>query len=69
MAYVYDRLEIGPWDLVFCGLVLKLVSILVTILTVSTLGNFIFHWNRIPAWFSLPFTHNNTNAVMGHQQG
>ncbi|KAH7952390.1 hypothetical protein HPB52_022190 [Rhipicephalus sanguineus] len=69
MAYVYDRLDIGPWDLVFCGLVLKLVSILVTILTVSTLGNFIFHWNRIPVWFSLPLTHNNTNSVMGHQQG
>ncbi|XP_050033276.1 Na(+)/citrate cotransporter-like [Dermacentor andersoni] len=69
MAYVYDRLEIGPWDLVFCGLALKLVSIVATILTVSTLGNFIFHWNHIPDWFSLPVTSNSTGAVVGHQQG
>ncbi|KAH7944934.1 hypothetical protein HPB49_002322 [Dermacentor silvarum] len=54
---------------VFCGLMLKLVSIVATILTVSTLGNFIFHWNHIPDWFSLPATPNTTGAVVGHQQG
>ncbi|CAN7938837.1 unnamed protein product [Ixodes hexagonus] len=52
LAYVYDRLDIGPWDLMVCGLVVKLVCVAIIILTVSTLGNFIFHWNIVPTWLS-----------------
>ncbi|XP_077507149.1 uncharacterized protein LOC144116285 isoform X2 [Amblyomma americanum] len=39
-------------DVVVGNLMLKVVCIVAIILTVSTLGNFIFQWNRLPEWFS-----------------
>lgn len=35
------------------GLVLKVICLGIIILTVSTLGNFVYHWNKLPSWFEV----------------
>ncbi|XP_042144182.1 uncharacterized transporter B0285.6-like [Ixodes scapularis] len=63
LAYVYDRLDIGLWDLVLCGLVVKIICVAIIILTVSTLGNYIFHWTLLPPWIGRDMV---TNATVSH---